>query len=230
MKFIPFLPVCFLLFSLSSCIGDDIIFDTVAEDLRLTQSVDTLAAGDNFRFTALFTNNIGIEEERSIRWSSSDTNVLTIDATGLATGVSAGTAIVKAVAESNDQSELSVQHQVVVADTTVSNTDSSVRRGTIRTTSSYVLEGAFEVRKEEDDLIIDIAGDYRASSSLPGLYVYLTNNPNTTQGALEIGAVEVFSGAHTYRIGGNIPLNQYDYLLYYCKPFNIKVGDGPIGE
>ena len=47
---------------------------------------------------------------------------------------------------------------------------------------------------------------------------------------LEIGAVEVFKGAHSYILEGDIPLNQYDYLLYYCKPFNVKVGDGPIGD
>jgi len=62
------------------------------------------------------------------------------------------------------------------------------------------------------------------------LYVYLTNNPSTTAGALEIGKVTVFEGTHIYTIEGDIPLNQYNYLLYFCKPFNVKVGDGEIGE
>ncbi|MEM9549152.1 MAG: hypothetical protein AAGA77_24405, partial [Bacteroidota bacterium] len=62
---------------------------------------------------------------------------------------------------------------------------------------------------------------------LPGLYVYLTNNRNTTANALEIGAVEVFNGAHTYTVE-DVGINDYKFLLYFCKPFNVKVGDGEI--
>ena len=47
---------------------------------------------------------------------------------------------------------------------------------------------------------------------------------------MEIGEVKVFKGAHRYTIGGDIALNQYKYLLYYCKPFNVKVGDGEFGD
>ena len=61
--------------------------------------------------------------------------------------------------------------------------------------------------------------------SLPGLYAYLTNNPSTVNNAFEIGRVETFSGAHSYRISG-VGLNDYDDLLYWCKPFSVKVGDG----
>lgn len=215
---------------LSACIGDDVIFDTVEERLRLTQAVDTLAVGDSFRLTTLYTNNVGMEEERPLRWASSNTQVLAIDDTGLVTGIMPGSARITATLDRSDQPELSVEHSIVVADTTVQNSDSSVRRGIIRTTSSYVLEGDFRITKEDTELVIDIAENYRASSSLPGLYIYLTNNPNSTQDALEIGAVEVFNGAHTYRVEGDISLQQYDYLLYYCKPFNVKVGDGSIGE
>ena len=73
----------------------------------------------------------------------------------------------------------------------------------------------------------EFGDDYQASTSLPGLYVYLTNNPATANNAFEIGRVEIFNGAHSYRISG-VGLNEYDYLLYWCKPFSVKVGDGEI--
>ena len=73
------------------------------------------------------------------------------------------------------------------------------------------------------DLVTDLDG----ATSLPGLYVYLTNNPSTVNNAYEIGRVETFNGAHSYRISG-VGLNEYDYLLYWCKPFSVKVGDGEI--
>ena len=41
--------------------------------------------------------------------------------------------------------------------------------------------------------------------------------------------VTVFSGAHSYQIvNAGIDITTYDYLLYYCKPFVVKVGDGKI--
>lgn len=216
---------------LSGCIGDDIIFDTVPEELRIINPLDTLAVGDSYTFELLFTNNVGQEESRPASWNSSDLTVLTIDDQGRATGMSKGQATVTATVQSADQSPLSVSRLIVVdEETVIGDPNDNVRSGTIRTTSSYLLQGGFEVKKEDTNLIVNIFEDYEASTALPGLYVYLTNNPNTLEGALEIGAVEVFKGAHTYTLGGDIPLNQYNYLLYYCKPFLVKVGDGEIGE
>ena len=40
--------------------------------------------------------------------------------------------------------------------------------------------------------------------------------------------VQVFDGAHEYALPAGIGLLDYDYLLYYCKPFGVKVGDGAI--
>ncbi|MDX1410367.1 MAG: DM13 domain-containing protein, partial [Saprospiraceae bacterium] len=115
---------------------------------------------------------------------------------------------------------------LIIADTTII-AEPGVRTGTLQTTSSYVLEGSFALSQEADVLTLALAESYRASSSLPGLYVYLSNNPNSTNGAYEIGVVTVFSGAHTYDIpASEVDLQQYAYVLYFCKPFNVKVGDG----
>jgi hypothetical protein len=211
---------------LAGCIGDDIIFDTVPETLRIINPIDTLAVGDTFIFELLFTNKVGMEEEKMATWSSSDESVVQVDAAGAATGVSKGSAVITAKVDLADGSFLSADLPLVVdAETTTGGGDNQ-RQGTIKTTSSYVLQGDFIVAKEGTELVIEIADNYEATSALPGLYVYLSNNPNSTANAMEIGAVEVFKGAHTYRIDGDIALNQYEYLLYYCKPFNVKVGDG----
>ena len=114
---------------------------------------------------------------------------------------------------------------MAVGGSTVNNNEQS---GSIRTTSSYVLSGDFVIRDNGNGgITISFVDDYEASTALPGLYVYLTNNPNTTAGAKEVGKVRVFNGAHEYTVD-DASLFTYSHLLYYCKPFNVKVGDGAI--
>ena len=102
-------------------------------------------------------------------------------------------------------------------------------QGTIQTTSSYKLTGSYEYGlNDAGQLVLDIAGNYEASTALPGLYVYLSNNPNSTSGSYEIGEVTVFNGAHSYTLPSSVDISDYKYILYWCKPFNAKVGDSTI--
>jgi hypothetical protein len=102
-----------------------------------------------------------------------------------------------------------------------------MRNGVIETTSFYTLTGTFEITETDTGIRIDIGEDYEASESLPGLYIYLGNNPNSIGNAVEIQGVQVFAGAHSYEVEG-VGINDYDFLLYWCKPFGVKVGDGKI--
>ena len=102
-------------------------------------------------------------------------------------------------------------------------------QGTIRTTSSYELTGSYEYGlNDAGQLVLDITGNYEASTALPGLYVYLSNNHNSTSGSYEIAEVTVFNGAHSYTLPSSIDISDYKYILYWCKPFNVKVGDSTI--
>ena len=205
----------------SGCIGDDIIQDTVDPEIRIQNQIDSLTTGNMHQFEAIYLNNVGLEEEVNFSWSSSDATVLEIDDTGLADALAPGITTVRAEA-----ANISEAFQVIVSEEEVTNTGGNMSRtGTIRTTSSYVLEGTFSLSTIGTDLILQIDENYQASSTLPGLYLYLTNNPNTTNGAFEIGEVETFTGAHSYDISG-VELNEFSHLLYYCKPFGVKVGDG----
>ena len=210
---------------LSGCIGDDVIFDTVPEAVRILNPVDSLTVGTSYQLEARFTNNIGQAEERPVAWSSSNTAVIAIDDTGLATSLAKGTARLAAEVPLDGQAPVNDAIEVIVSEEEVIGGPSEERSGAIRTTSSYLLEGSFTLRQDGNDIVLEFGEDYRASTSLPGLYAYLTNNPSTVNNAFEIGRVETFSGAHSYRISG-VGLNDYDYLLYWCKPFSVKVGDG----
>ena len=210
---------------LSGCIKDDFIDDEVEAIVRITSNIDTLAMDSSFQFEVVYLNNVGIEEMVDIAWSSSNEQKLVIKDNGLATATALGDVTVFASYSSNtgilkDSIDLTVGENTSVG-------GPSLRSGVITTTSSYELRGDFEMSQEGEDVIIEVKDNYRASTSLPGLYLYLTNNPRTTAGALEVGPVKVFSGEHTYNVK-NIDISDFDYLLYFCKPFNVKVGDGKI--
>jgi len=97
--------------------------------------------------------------------------------------------------------------------------------GQVNTTSSYILQGNYRYGYVDGVLKLQLDDTYKADTTLPGLYVYLGNNPNTVSGAYEIGKVTVFEGEHSYTLPSSFGLMDYKYILYWCKPFNVKVGD-----
>tara|TARA_B110000914_G_C15170038_1_gene312392 strand:- start:54 stop:233 length:180 start_codon:yes stop_codon:yes gene_type:complete len=58
-------------------------------------------------------------------------------------------------------------------------------------------------------LVLDIGDDFEASTALPGLYVNLLYNPNSTSGSYEIAEVSVFNGAHSNTLPSSIDISDY---------------------
>ena len=101
------------------------------------------------------------------------------------------------------------------------------RSGTVRSTSSYSLQGNFTITVSGNDLTISFADDFVADTRLPRFVLYLTNNPNSPAGGKLLGDVETFSGAHEIVVD-SVGLFDYNYLFYYCAAFRIKIGHGEI--
>jgi len=214
--------------TLASCIGDDILVDFVEPQIRLAALPTSIAAGDTYQVDATFLNNVGQPESRELGYSSSDPSVFSITDTGLLTANGRGTAQIT-VSTEYEGALLQEIGNITVAEETVQPPANTSRIGSIRTTSSYALTGEFEITETDGGISIAIADDYVASRALPGLYIYLTNNRNTNVGALEIGKVQVYEGAHAYDVAG-VSLDEYSHILYFCKPFGVKVGDGAIEQ
>ncbi|MEQ9287019.1 MAG: Ig-like domain-containing protein [Cyclobacteriaceae bacterium] len=213
---------------LSGCVGEDFIDDRVDERVEIANPISELKVGDTYQFNARFFNNVGKIDEATFEWQSSGPDIISVDGNGLATGLSEGNVIISVSVP--EVAGLKYELPVMAGAETVVMENPNERSGTIQTTSSYTLEGDFTIVKTEEGLELQLASNYKASTALPGLYVYLTNNPATVNGAYEIGEVKVFSGANTMAIGGSVGIMDYAYLLYFCKPFNVKVGHGEIGN
>ena len=190
-------------------------------------------------------------------WTASPPDALSINDSGFATATSDGEATVQVsvvtvlgnTISAKTSFTISRAVAVITETTTVSDTSTSTTdtdstptvdddvvvtapqsyQGTIQTTSSYKLTGSYEYGlNDAGQLVLDIAGNYEASTALPGLYVYLSNNPNSTSVFYEIAEVTVFNGAHSYTLPSSIDISDYKYILYWCKPFNVKVDDSTI--
>ncbi len=216
--------IVLLLAVFAGCIKDDFIDDRVDPQLRIANKVDSLAINTSYQFEEVFFNNVGLAESAEVLWKSSDPAVVSITPTGLAEALAPGRALITLELDSNEK-VLRDTVLVSVGETTVMQASSI--NGEIVTTSSYVLEGDFTLTEIDGNLELSLGDNYRATSALPGLFVYLTNNSNSIASAKEIAAVKVFSGAHSYTVE-NSSLSDYSYILYYCKPFNVKVGEGKI--
>jgi len=208
----------------SSCVKDDFIDDQIDPTLTITTKIDSLAQGSDFTFESQYLNNIGSREEIAVEWMSSDSEIISITAEGLATGVSSGTATISVQTRGNNN-QLIDSITVTVGEETVSSVLSV--SGNITTTTFYELKGSFVLEETSTGLELNIGDDYIASSALPGLYIYLSNNRNSIANALSIAAVSTFEGAHSYVIP-DVSISDYNFIVYYCKPFNVKVGEAEL--
>ncbi|MFL1010660.1 Ig-like domain-containing protein [Flavisericum labens] len=224
-SYIAFLLLFPLIFS--NCKGEDILDDEVPREVRILNPIQNLSISATHQYNASYFNNVGQQESIDIDWSSSNENVATINSQGLVNALAEGQTTVKAMVMVNSSivENSTVLNVIMNDDAPTSNSKS----GDIATTSSYELSGSFMLTEIENtnNLLLSISEDYTASTSLPGLYLYLTNNPSSVANALSLGPVEVFSGAHNYTIE-NVGINDYSYLLYWCEPFSVKVGGGDI--
>jgi len=184
--------------------------------------------GVEYPYEIDYFNYVGKQVENpKISWTSSDPAVLEITEDGLATGIDFGTATVKATLITSEETLTIISNdEVIVSTATLKESLEFV--GEITSTTSYLLKGSYSlVALDDGGVKLSLGEDYEADTNLPGLYVYLGNNPKSIADAHEIGPVTVFQGAHFYDLP-TLDLYDYNYILYWCKPFGVKVGEGQI--
>lgn len=202
---------------------DTVTVTNIAERLTINNPITQVNVNETHQYTTTYTDNTGQVQTPTVTWSSSNTSIITVDNNGLLTAISVGEATITASVTNTNNQTITTENIVMVIGSATEKT------GTIRTTSSYTLRGTFTLKEipGTNNLELIINDDYEASSSLPGLFLYLTNNPNTVNNAQEISAVSVFRGEHTYIIE-DTGINDFSHLLYWCKPFSVKVGEAEI--
>ncbi len=206
-------------------VEDVVTVVALEERLSINNPTETLDVDETYQYSINYTNNIGeTNNDIEVTWTSSDSTVLSVNANGVATAINGGTATITASVTSSTGNTI-----IDTDDVTVNAEAIQVRTGQIVTTTFYVLEGEFTLREipNTNDLELIIDDSYRATTRLPGLYLYLTNNTQSIANAKEVGAVTVFEGAHSYIIR-DTAINDFTHLFYWCKPIGVAVGEGEI--
>ena len=192
---------------------------------------DIIEARTTFSVTAVTSTDTSTStSETSTMTADSETSTLTTD-----TETSTMTTETETSTMTTDTETSTMTTETETSTTTIDNNTGTgivlapqFYEGEIISTSSYILEGNFRYEHNGTQITLSLDENYRASTSLPGLYLYLGNNPNTVNGAIEIAKVTVFNGAHEYILPPSIELADYKYLIYWCKPFSVPVGEGTI--
>ncbi len=228
MRYLSFALFTMIFIFIQGCIGDDFLDDRVDPVLRIENPLQSLSTDTLVQLDFIFRNNVGQNELIEAEWSSEDESIATVNSLGVLEGLSMGTTTIY-LRTTYEGEDLEDSFTLEISQETVVEEMGEERTGNIDPSSFYPLDGDFKLTEEEGNLILEFEANYNADTALPGLYVYLTNNPNSIAAALEISEVTIFNGAHSYEIP-NVGLFDYSHVLYFCKPFNIKVGDGVMSE
>ena len=200
--------------------------NTQTPTITITNAITQITAETNYQLELAFQDAVGNPADvPNSNWTSSNESLLQVDETGTLQAIAAGT-VTLTVSVQVSNTLISAQSVINIIAPAVEMVTSF--SGEVVSKSSYTLEGSFTLSSGNDGLVLSLDENYKASTALPGLYIYLSNNANTTAGAYEIGAVTVFNGAHSYNLPNSIELMDYKYILYWCKPFNVKVGEAKI--
>ena len=67
-------------------------------------------------------------------------------------------------------------------------------------------------------------------ASAPDLRIYLGNNNNNINGAIEIATLTMRSGMQSWNIPGTVTITQYRYVIVWCKQFGGVYGVADLGN
>ena len=203
---------------------------TVSEPLvvaTVTVSPDSasIEVGAMQQFEAMAMTSDGMEiPDVEFMWTSSDEMVATVDASGEATAVGAGMAMITATADSVSGSAM------------LTVMEPASRSGTFSGARGYRASGT--VFLEEDpsgELVLRFGSDFMVQQSNFYVILYtitqISFRPPPPDGTFDdLGQVKAKTGAQSYNVPMNVALDTYDYVIIFCRSFNVVVGVAELSE
>jgi len=182
----------------------------------LTISSTMLQVDQTLTITAEARNVMGDQiSDVDFTWSSSNTDVVSVDQNGNIMTLSEGMSMISASTDG-----ISGSVTIMVGDLTT-------RTGTFNGLNGYSVSGDVNLIEGEENLMLELGSNFSASNG-PGLYVYLSNSTSSISGGLEISDLRRNSGSDLYTIEGSIAIDQFDHVIIFCKPFGVAFGSAEL--
>ena len=163
--------------------------------------------------TAVGKNNAGnIINGLSFSWQSDNTALVGISGNGMVTGKAYGTSNITATSSGIQSAPVMVQ---------------VIRKGNFSGSGSA---GMPKLKIENNVLKLQTTTDFTVSSSAPDLRIYLGNNNNNVNGAVEIATLTQRSGAQSWNVAAPVTITQYKYVIIWCKQFSGTYGVADLGN
>lgn len=202
-------------------IASDRAFLTVVADansiaiVRVSPPDTSILEGESLQYTAVAENSLGsVIDNVTFAWSTSDATVATINDLGVLSALIPGEIEVTAIADGISSSPAFI---------TVMPPN---RTGTFQETpgTSYRLSGmAILETNEAGNLQLRLADDFSTSNG-PDLHVYLSDESRVNGRSLDLGELQGTSGEQTYSVPSNVEMDEFDYVIIHCVPFNVSFG------
>jgi hypothetical protein len=160
---------------------------------------------------------------QSFNWSSTDSGILQVTADGQVTGLTAGTASIRA--ETAGINSLPVSIEVLPA-------GGLSRNGSFMGNSGYTVSGTATLEQSGNMLRVVLQSDFAASNG-PMLGVYLATTASgglNSQNSLALGNLQANTGMQEYAVPAGVALQDYDYVVIYCIPFNVRFGTAQLNN
>ncbi len=170
----------------------------VGEEIQLSATAKTITGAENF-------------PDASFSWASEDELVATVDDSGLLVGQADGIVIISATTSG------------VTGSIMIAVGEANSRSGNFSGLNGYSVSGGVSLVETNNEIVLVLEDNFSASNG-PGLFIYLSNNANNVTGGYEIGPLANNSGMDTYSLGSEVSLDQYNYVLIWCKPFGVGFG------
>jgi uncharacterized protein YjdB len=199
---------------------------TVVSDPSSVASVEikrptslTLSLGTKVQLEVVVKNVAGtILLEKSIEWFSENSNILTVNSTGLVEAIGSGIAGIHAKVNG-------VKSNIIDFDVT-----GFLRKANFNQAGGYIAKGSatLEQVKNTGAITLSLSADFDTDFAL-GTFIYLANSTNGStvrSNGLELG--QIFKdGAATFSVSSikpTVTLNEYRYVIILCKPASVTFG------
>lgn len=163
--------------------------------------------------TAIGKNNMGNPiSGLSFSWMSNSTSNVEISMGGVVTAKAYGTSIISATA-------LGIQSAPVMAQV--------IRKGNFSGSGST---GMAKLKIENSLLKLQTSSNFSVMTGPPDLRIYLGNNDNDINGAVEVASLTQRSGAQSWNVALPTTITQYRYVIVWCKQFSGTYGVADLGN